>query len=126
MESPFPVLIHPDCTTWAIKLTDGVNVCDKLFCVRELPYHLDLKILLRVGNLNSVVLGKRSSRCTMDRPADPGFPFFVFEGSIAERAPLPIECCATIVTAKISLQRLLEAAATNYRRPGFLLSPASK
>ena len=42
----------------AIKFTDGINVSNKLTCIGEFPYHFDLKILLRLGNVNPIVLGK--------------------------------------------------------------------
>jgi hypothetical protein len=50
----FPV----DETTLAIELTDGVNVGNKLIGIWKVPDHLDLKILLRLGNVDSIVLGK--------------------------------------------------------------------
>ena len=50
----FPV----DETTLAIELTDGVNVRNKLIIVWEFVDQLDLKILLRLGNVDSIGPGK--------------------------------------------------------------------
>ena len=45
-------------TTNAVEFSDGVDTGNKLIYVRELPDYLDLKILLRLGNVNSIILGK--------------------------------------------------------------------
>lgn len=42
----------------ATEFTDGINVGNKLICVRQLPDYPILNILLRLGNANSIVPGK--------------------------------------------------------------------
>jgi len=109
----------------AIEFTDSVNVGNELVGVGELPHHLDLEILLWLGNVNSIVLGKAFEEMhpLMDQPI-PGLSLFVRKRSIAESTPLPKECRATIVTAEIGLQRFFKAAAEDHGGPGLLFAPA--
>ena len=41
--------------TLAIEFTDGVDVGDELVAVGQVPDHLELQILLRLGNANPIV-----------------------------------------------------------------------
>ena len=105
----------------AIEVTNGINVGHELIGIREFPYHLDLKVLLRLGNLDSVVLGEilEEMHTLMEQPV-PGLSLFEFKRSIAEGAPFSMKGRATVATAEVRLQRFFEATTERSWRPGSL------
>jgi hypothetical protein len=84
-----------------------------------------LKILLRLGNVNSIVLGKALEEMhpLMDQPI-PGFSLLVVKRSIPISTPLAIKCRAAIVAAEIRPQafskqrpKIMAARVSFSRRP---------
>src|SRR5580704_3915428 len=112
-------------TTLAIELANGINIGNKLICVRKLPHLFGLKVLLRLGNVNAIVLGKalEEMHTLMHQPI-PGLSLFELERSITESAPLAMKCRATVPTAEVRLQRLFKAAPEDHGGLGLFLTPA--
>jgi hypothetical protein len=88
----------------AIEVTNRINVGHELIGIREFSYHLDLKVLMRLENLDPVVLGEKPEEMhTLVEQPVPGFSFFEFKRSIAEGAPFSMKGRATVTSAEIRL-----------------------
>lgn len=112
-------------TPTAVEFTNRINVRNELIGPGQLSYEFDLKILLRPGNMYSIVL--RESLKQLDTFVEntiPGLPFLEFKGSFVERAPLLIECSATVFASKVSFQSFLKATSEEHTRPCFLFTPS--
>ena len=74
-----------------IEFADGVKVGYKLICIKKIPHHFELKILLWMGNADAIVLSEalEEMHTLMDQPI-PGLTFFVIKRGVTEGPPLPM------------------------------------
>ena len=108
-----------------IECADRVNEANELIGIRKIPQDLDLQILLRLQNMDSIVLREALEQAhSLVQHAVPGFASLVFQWSIVKGTPFLEESCAAIVALENGLESFLKTAAKNHRCPCFFLPPA--